>query len=109
MYVVDLHQKNENTEASIYNLFEAIKLARRTKEKIVCAIVGYGSTGGSHKIKNAVMNELLNLKAKKQIKEFIIGNEIDMFNDNYQKLKHKNLIPLECKKRKNPGEVIIIL
>lgn len=109
MYTVDLHLKNETAESAITNLHASIKLARKTKEKTMCLIVGYGSTGGTHKIKTAVLNELLELKNHNQIKGYICGNELDIFNVNYQKLKNKELIEKDALKRKNPGEIIVIL
>lgn len=109
MYIVDLHYKTATVESALYNLNSSLKLARSSKEKILCVIVGYGSSGGSHKIKNAVIEELNNLLNKKQIKGFIGGNEIDIFNVKYQLLKGKESIPKELHQRKNPGEVIIIL
>ncbi len=61
MFTVDLHLKKETISTALYNLKEQIKLARATKEKIICFIVGYGSTGGSHKIRNAVLEQLKEL------------------------------------------------
>ena len=109
MYKVDLHQKNETIASAISNLYSSITLARKTKEKTLCLIVGYGSTGGTHKIKTAIENELTELKNKNQIKGFIFGNELDIFNVKYQTLKNKELIEMEAFKRKNPGEIIVIL
>lgn len=109
MYTVDLHLKNENVESAVVNLYSSIKLAKKTKEKILCLVVGYGSTGGTHKIKTAVENELEELKRKNQIKGYINGNDIDIFNIKYQKLKNKELIPKDIINRRNPGEIIVIL
>ena len=109
MYTVDLHSKNETITSAISNLYSSISLARKTKEKTLCLIVGYGSSGGTHKIKTAIENELNELKNKNQIKGFIFGNEIDIFNVKYQSLKNKELIEKDVIKRKNPGEIIVIL
>ncbi|MDE5547233.1 MAG: hypothetical protein K2M84_04825 [Anaeroplasmataceae bacterium] len=106
MYTVDLHLKNETVETACYNLMEIIKLARSSKERVLCLIVGYGSTGGTHKIKTAVLNRLTELKEKNQIKGFLEGNEVDMFNPKYQSLKGHELIP---KRTYNKGEIIVIL
>ena len=109
MFTVDLHLKKETISTALYNLKEQIKLARATKEKIICFIVGYGSTGGSHKIRNAVLEQLKELKDKNQIKDYILGSNIDIFNEKFQNLKGKELLDEDYKKRKNPGEVIVIL
>ena len=106
MYTVDLHLKNETVETACYNLMENIKLARASKERVLCLIVGYGSTGGTHKIKTAVLERLSDLKDKNQVKGFLEGNEVDMFNPKYQSLKGHELIP---KGNYNKGEIIVLL
>ena len=109
MYTVDLHLNGETVDSATSNLHNSIKLARKTKEKTLCLIVGYGSTGGTHKIKTAIELELNNLKNKNQIKGYIFGNELDIFNVKYQTLKGKELIEQTAFKRHNPGEIIVIL
>ncbi|MDE6661097.1 MAG: Smr/MutS family protein [Anaeroplasmataceae bacterium] len=106
MYTVDLHLKNETVDTACYNLMEHIKLARASKERVLCLIVGYGSTGGTHKIKTAVLERLNELKGKNQVKGFLEGNEVEMFNPKYLSLKDHELIP---KRRYNKGEIIVIL
>lgn len=109
MYTCDLHLKGETTLSAKYNLEQAIKICKKTKDRVLCVIVGYGSSGGSSKIKNTILDELEEKKKSNVIKEYISGNELDMFNVKYMELKYKDLIPIECKKRLNPGEIIIIL
>lgn len=109
MFTMDLHQKKETVVSALYNLKEGIRMARTSKEHIVCFIVGYGSTGGTHKIKTAVLEELQKMKEKSQIRDFIIGSEVDIFSIKYQQLRGKELLDEECKKRKNPGEILVIL
>ncbi len=109
MYTIDLHLKNETVTTAIFNLRIAIKLARKSKDKVLCLIVGYGSTGGTHKIKSGILAELKNLEESKQIKGYIVGLELDIFNVKYQKLRGKEFIDQDCFKRKNPGEIIVIL
>ena len=109
MYTVDLHLKGETVSSAISNLHSFIKLARKTKEKCLCLIVGYGSTGGTHKIKTGVLEELENLKENNQIKDFIIGNEVDIFNPKYQTLKGKETIEKSLVGHMNAGQILVIL
>ncbi len=109
MYTVDLHLKNETVEHAKYNLKHTIQLARKTREKLICLIVGYGSTGGTHKIKTAILEELEDLLAKHQIKDFIVGSEIDISNPKYLNFKGRDLLDKDAFNRKNPGEVIVYL
>lgn len=106
MFTVDLHLKNETVDTACYNLMEAIKLARASKDRVLHLIVGYGSTGGTHKIKTAVLERLNELKSKNQIKGFLEGNEVYMFNPKYLSLKGHELIPKESYSK---GEIIVIL
>lgn len=43
------------------------------------------------------------------IKEYIRGNELDIFNSNYQKLKFGHLINENEKKEKNYGKIYVIV
>lgn len=109
MYTVDLHPKDATVSSAIENLKQSLKLCRQTKEKVACFIVGYGSTGGTHKIKTAILEELDQLLQAHQIKGFIIGSEIDIFNPKYQNLKGREYLDKECQRRQNPGEVFVTL
>lgn len=109
MYTVDLHLKKETVEDAKYNLLEAIKISRKTQEKVLCLIVGYGSTGGTHKIKSAILDRLSELKEKKQIKNYITGDHVDIFHAEYQNLKEKNLLPKEALQHPNAGQIFVFL
>ncbi len=109
MFTIDLHLKNETVVNALYNMKQAILLARKSKEHVICFIVGYGSKGGSHKIKTACLEELEQMKNKNQIIDYIISSEIDIFNIKYQKLKGKQYLNSSILNRKNPGEIIVII
>lgn len=109
MYTVDLHLKNETVQTALYNLKQAIGLARKTKEHVICLIVGYGSTGGTHKIKTVVVEQLEQLKLTHQVKDYIEGTDIDIFNPKYQNLQGKKWLDSDLQKRRNKGEVFVII
>lgn len=109
MLTRDIHANKETVATAIYDLAQSIKLARSMKERVLCIIVGYGSKGTAHKIQTAVLEELVKLKEKNQIREYIRGNELDIFNSNYQRLKFSHLIPENEKKEKNYGKIFIIV
>lgn len=97
---------------TVSNALEHLKLflqSVKKSEKIVEVITGYGSSGGSKKIKNATIKYLDELVKTKYIKDFIWGNEIDIFNSKYQNFKYKSLIPEVEKIKQNSGSVFIIL
>jgi len=104
----DIHFGKPTVINAIEHLEIFLKDSKRS-EKIVEVITGYGSTSGSAKIKNATIKRLEELVEEKYIKDFICGNELDIFNQKYQKFKYRNLIPEDYLKRRNPGAIYIIL
>lgn len=104
----DIHSNKETVEVALYDLEQSIKLCKKSHEKLLILIVGYGSSSGHHRIKTAVLTKLLEYKEKNFIKDYIEGNKLDIFDADYQRFKFKNLIPEEEKRRKNPGIIYII-
>lgn len=109
MLTKDIHSNKETVPTALYELEQGIKLAKARKEKVLCLIVGYGSKGTAHKIQTAVLLQLEEYKSKRMIKEYIRGNELDIFNSNYQKLKFGHLINENEKKEKNYGKIYVIV
>ncbi len=104
----DIHYGKPTVANAIDHLDIFLKEVKRS-EKIVEVITGYGSTGGTSKIKNAVIERLEELKAQKYIKDYICGNELDIFNFKYQNFKYRDLIPEKVKKIQNNGAIYIVL
>ena len=104
----DIHYGKPSVINALEHLDIFLKEVKRS-EKIVEVITGYGSTGGSSKIKNAVIERLEELKLQKYIKDFICGNELDIFNKKYQNFKYLSLIPDSVKKIRNSGAIYIVL
>ncbi len=109
MLTRDIHSNKETINIALYDLKESIDLAKKQKEKVLCLIVGYGSTGKTHKIKTAIIDALESYQEKHMIKEFILGNEMDIFNIKYQNMKGRDLIPPKEKEKRNPGAIYIVL
>ena len=109
MFIRDIHSNKETVTTALYELKVSIELTRKSKNKVLCLIVGYGSSGKTHKINTAVMEELQNMKETKKIKDFIRGNNLDLFCSEYLNFKYKDLIPNEEKKKMNPGAIFVIV
>ena len=77
MYKLDIHSNKETVDQALYQLDVAIKLAKKEKDKILELVVGYGSSGGTHKIRTSVIEKLDEYKKKKKIKGYISGSDID--------------------------------
>ena len=109
MLTIDIHSHNEKVNDATIMCNNAIKMARKDKDKLLCLIVGYGSKGTAHKIRSAIIELLEDYKNKKIIKDFINGNELDIFNVRYQKFIGVDRIPEEEKKKRKPGAIYISL
>ena len=109
MFTRDLHLKGASVSSALHDLEQTLILARKSKERVVCLIVGYGSSGGTHKIKSAILEELDKKQLKNNIREYIVGSDLDLFNPKYLNMKFKELIPEDVKRKRNPGEIIVIL
>ena len=104
----DIHYGKPTVANALEHLNIFLKEVKRN-EKIVEVITGYGSTGGTSKIKNAVIERLEELKTQKFIKDYICGNELDIFNKKYQNFKYRSLITENVKRMQNSGAIYIVL
>ncbi len=98
---------NSNVSSAINRCDELIKLAKKMHEHVIHLIIGYGSTGGSHKINIAIYNHLEELLLKKQIKGYAKGT-LDFTDPNYLKMPYKELIDEKARKRGNLGTVFVV-
>ena len=104
----DIHYGKPTVANALGHLELFLKDCKKS-EKIVEIITGYGSTGGSSKIKNAVLVRLEEYKEVGYIKDYICGNELDIFNHKYQNFKYRSLLTEDIKRIKNQGAIYIIL
>lgn len=109
MLTRDIHMGKPTVDVALNSLKLAIKHAKQAKEKLLEIIVGYGSTGGTHKIKTAALQYLQTAKENGEIKDFITGDMVDIFNPRYQNYVHKDLIPKAEHIKKNRGSIFIAL
>lgn len=108
MYTVDIHKYKETIKEAIYELDVAIDFGKREKDHLVKVITGYGSTGGTHKIKTNVL-EYLKDKKNKGIKDFIISSDLVNHTGNFFEFKYLSIIPDDEKRSGNPGVIFIVV
>ena len=108
MYTVDLHNYNQNRNDALYNLDRALDHIRKSKEHLVALIVGKGEKSGStHIIRTYILDVLTEYKAQNKIKDFIEGNNIDIFNPIYHSFKGREYLTDDDKKNANKGIIIV--
>lgn len=109
MITIDIHYGKPTVDTALDNLSQQLFLFQRQKQKALCVITGYGSKTGKHKIKTATLVYLEDLKERSQIKDYIKGEDLDIFSPCYQQFKYKDLLDDTIKRNPNPGFVIVIL
>lgn len=108
MFTVDIHKYNKSVDNAIYELKEAIALGKRDKDHLVKVITGYGSSGGTHKIKTKVL-VYLDENLGHGIKDYISGDDLLNHTDRFFKFKYLGVLPKEEKQYPNPGCIYIIV
>jgi len=109
MISFDIHKNKASVYTAINSLDDYIKRNKKLKIRLFSVIVGHGSTGGSHKIKTAALIFLEEAKVKNKIRGYILGSDIDIFNNKYINFnsKLKKDITREMHQKHNPGEIYI--
>ena len=108
MYRVDIHKYKETVSDAIYELEQAISFGKRDKDHLVMVITGYGSSGGTHKIKDAVVSYLEEKKGH-GIKDYIVGSDLVDHGPKFFSFKYLDVIPEREKRHGNPGCIFIIV
>ena len=106
MITKDIHSNKETIADALYQLDLAIKEAKRDPDKILCIITGYGSRGGTHKIRSAVLEKLEEYIENKRIKAYILGSDID-FGNKYIEFLKKSPRFYNVQKQCNDGIIYI--
>ncbi|MBR6289121.1 MAG: hypothetical protein IKR19_07295 [Acholeplasmatales bacterium] len=108
MITKDIHSNKETVNDALYLLDLALKEAKRDKDKILCLITGYGSRGGTHKIRTAILDKLSEYKENNRIKAFILGGDID-YGEKYIEFLKSAPRFYNVQKERNNGVIYIAL
>lgn len=108
MYQVDIHKYKETVKDALYELNVSISFGKREKDHLVKVITGYGSSGGTHKIKTAVISYLEEKKGH-GIKDYILGDDLINHSPKFFSFKYLDCIPESEKRALNPGVIYIIV
>lgn len=95
--------------SALYELNVFLKYSKQHKRKVVGLITGYGASGKTHKIKTAVLEVLSDLKEKKYLKDFLKGEDVDLFNASFLQFPYRHLLDEDIKRRPNKGAIYVIL
>ena len=104
----DLHPAGASTEDALAILERIVASARRGNARVFVLITGYGSSGGTAKIKSAVLAKCRKYLAQRHIRGFLDGEFAgDMFSQQYMAFPAAAEIPVSYKRSPNPGIVFV--
>ncbi|MBQ4439867.1 MAG: hypothetical protein II909_01855 [Kiritimatiellae bacterium] len=101
----DLHKGGMKVDDAIAKLDRVLGLGRG---RLFAFVTGYGSSGGTSKIKEAVLAKLAHYRKIGHVRGFIDGEKAgDMFSAEFLSFPNAAEIPLVYKRTANPGVVIV--
>ena len=87
---INLEDGMPTVEEAITNMKLELQVMKRNKVKIVKLIHGYGSTGKGGKIRIGLQKELIAMKNKRLIKDFIVGEDFGPFSESCRREADQN-------------------
>lgn len=108
MIEYDLHSNGMRVDDALSDLERIISRARAGNNKVFAVITGYGSSGGTSKIKSAVLAACRKYLREHHIRGFLDGEMAgDFFSPQFLAFPDSGLIPVAYMRSPNPGIVII--
>lgn len=104
----DLHGRGMLVDDALARLECLISSARSGGPKLFAVVTGYGSSGGTSKIKSAVLTACRRYKKQNHIRGYLDGEKAgDMFSEEFLSFPDAASIPAMYHRMANPGIVII--
>ena len=104
----DLHGRGMLVDDALVMLERLISSARSGGPGLFAVVTGYGSSGGTSKIKSAVLAACRKYKKQNHIRGFLDGEKAgDMFSEEFLAFPDAASIPVVYHRVANPGVVII--
>ncbi|MBR2940091.1 MAG: Smr/MutS family protein [Kiritimatiellae bacterium] len=104
----DLHGRGMLVDDATSELDRLISRARNGGARVFAVVTGYGSTGGTSRIKSAVLAACRKYLRQNHIRGFLDGEYAgDIFSKQFLSFPDCGLIPNDCKRCPNPGIVFI--
>jgi len=104
----DLHPRGACVDDALAQLERIVSFARGGRSPVFAVVTGYGSSGGTAMIKNAVLDACRRYLRQNHIRGFLDGEYAgDMFSPQYLAFPEASRIPVFYKRSPNPGIVFI--
>ena len=104
----DIHGRGMRVAEALAALERIISSARHAGPKMFAVVTGYGSSGGTSRIKDAVLGACRNYRRLNHIRGFIDGEKAaDLLSPEFLAFPDAASIPVDYRRSPNPGVVII--
>lgn len=104
----DLHRAGMRVDDATSDLDRLISRARAGGVRVFAVVTGYGSTGGTSRIKSAVIAACRRYRKLNHIRGFLDGEFAgDIFSAQFLAFPDTGAIPVGYKRSPNPGVVFI--
>ncbi len=103
-----LHLSGMRVDDALSMFERIVSSARNGGPKIFAVVTGYGSSGGTSKIKSSVLAACRKYLAENHIRGYLDGeNAGDMFSPQFLSFPNVSRIPVAYKRSPNPGIVFV--
>ena len=104
----DLHERGMRVDDALVRLDRLIARARAGGPPCFAVITGYGSSGGTSRIKDAVLAACRRYREQCHIRGFLDGDKTgDIFSEAFLAFPAASLLPARHRRSPNPGVVFI--
>ena len=104
----DLHARGMRVDDATSELERLVARARNGNARVFAVVTGYGSSGGTSRIKSAVLAASRKYLKQNHIRGFLDGEHAgDIFSKQFLSLPDTGAIPVDYKRSPNPGIVFI--
>lgn len=104
----DLHSRGMCVDDAMSELDRLISRARNGGVRVFAVVTGYGSSGGTCRIKSSVLAACRKYKKQNHIRGFLDGEYAgDMFSKQFLAFPDCGSIPVCYKRSPNPGVVFV--
>ena len=104
----DLHARGMRVDDAMSELDRLISRARNGGVRVFGVVTGYGSSGGTSRIKSAVLAACRKYLKQNHIRGFLDGEHAgDIFSKQFLSFPDTGAIPVAYKRSPNPGIVFI--
>lgn len=107
--VVNLEKGMPLVQAALQRMHSELETARLHHERVVLLIHGYGSSGRGGAIKKEVCRQLQYLLDKKNISDFLPGEDCDKRAGRFRQVKRRFPFIEELINKPNPGITLVML